>query len=99
MAIPGNYFDAETGEALRPVYKFQDAMGIWHEKEVALCTWSELHDGYINIWNYQMSLCVQSDNYVKNEVTWLDMLKIMCYVWTASSLLIAIIILIAMFVK
>lgn len=99
MTIPGNFVDVETGEALRPVYKWQDAMGVWHEKEITYCTWSELHDGYINIWNYQMSLCVQSDDYVKNEITFVDMLKIMCYVWTASSLLIAIIILVAILVQ
>jgi len=95
--IPGNFVDNETGEQLKPMYKWQDAMGFWHQKELAECSWSELYNFGVGLWNLQMSGLLQE---VKvNSVTWLDMLRIMSYVWTFSSLLVAILILVAMFVK
>jgi len=51
MVIPGNYKDIETGETLTPVYKFQDAMGIWHEKELYKCTQLELWNYSTLLWN------------------------------------------------
>ena len=54
--IPGNFVDESTGEQLRPVYKWQDAMGAWYEKELGECSWQELHNYGIDIWNVLMSL-------------------------------------------
>lgn len=97
--IPGNFFDAETGEALRPVYKWRDAMGYRQEKELAMCTWSELFNFGVGLWNVQMSDLVQSENVLANKITILDMLKIFSYLFTSSTLLISTIILIAMFIQ
>jgi len=51
MVIPGNFIDIETGESLSPVYKFQDALGIWHEKPLHKCTQLELWNYGTQIWN------------------------------------------------
>lgn len=51
MVIPGNFIDAETGESLSPAYKFQDAMGVWHEKPLHKCTHLELWNYGTQIWN------------------------------------------------
>jgi len=95
--IPGNFVDSETGEQLKPVYKWQDAMGFWHQKELAECSWSELYNFGVGLWNLQMYGLMQEVSV--NKITLLDMVKIMCYVWTASSLPIAILILVVMFVQ
>ena len=95
--VPGNFVDSETGEQLKPVYKWQDSMGYWYQKELAECSWSELYNFGVGLWNLQMSELTQEIKV--NNITWFDMLRIMCYVWTASSLLIAILILAAMFIQ
>lgn len=51
MVIPGNFVDTGTGETLSPVYKFQDALGIWHEKPLHKCTQLELWNYGTQIWN------------------------------------------------
>lgn len=54
MVIPGNFIDIETGESLSPAYKFQDAMGIWHEKPLHKCTQLELWNYSTTLWNVSM---------------------------------------------
>lgn len=54
MVIPGNFIDIETGEALVPVYRFQDAMQIWHEKPLHKCTQLELWNFSTMLWNVSM---------------------------------------------
>ena len=54
MVIPGNFVDIETGESLSPAYKFQDAMGIWHEKPLHKCTHLELWNYSTTLWNVSM---------------------------------------------
>lgn len=51
VVIPLNLKDSETGETLVPVYKFQDAMSIWHEKELIFCTFFELYNWAVLCWN------------------------------------------------
>lgn len=92
--VPGNFVD-ENGEQLRPMYKWQDAMGYWHEKELAKCTWSELYVYGIGLWNLQMSNMV-SVHEVK-KITLFDMLKMSLMIVGASTLLASILILVAMF--
>lgn len=87
--IPGNFVDKKTGETLKPVYRFQDALGIWHEKDLALCTWSELHDFCIALWNAWMSEKTGS-----KSVGFVDMLKIVLMVTGATTFLVAAIIII-----
>lgn len=96
--IPGNFVDSETGEALRPVYKWQDAMGVWHQKDIALCSWGELRSAYVNLWNYHMQACMEPEVEVK-KLGFVDMLKIFSYTYSVISLIIAVIILVAMFVE
>lgn len=54
MVIPGNFIDIGTGESLSPAYKFQDAMGIWHEKPLHKCTQLELWNYSTMLWNVSM---------------------------------------------
>jgi hypothetical protein len=54
MVIPGNFKDIKTGETLTPVYKFQDAMQVWHEKPLHKCTQLELWNYAIQVWNIGM---------------------------------------------
>lgn len=54
MVIPGNFIDIETGEYLSPVYRFQDAMQIWHEKPLHKCTHLELWNYSTTLWNVAM---------------------------------------------
>lgn len=54
MVIPGNFRDIGTGETLAPVYRFQDAMQIWHEKPLHKCTHLELWDYSTTLWNVAM---------------------------------------------
>lgn len=89
--IPGNFIDSETGEALKPVYKWQDAIGIWHQKELASCTWSELYNFGVNIWNLQMAGLVCEEVEVEN-VGKIDKTKILS-VWLNVLLLSVLIIL------
>lgn len=51
VVIPLNLKDVETGETLAPVYKFQDAMSVWHEKELLYCSFFELYNWAILCWN------------------------------------------------
>lgn len=97
MTIPGNFFDAKTGEALRPVFKWQDAMGVWHQKELAHCTWSELYDNNVGLWNELMTSKVSVHQ--AKQITLLDMLKMALMAVGAATLLVSILILVAMFVQ
>jgi hypothetical protein len=54
MVIPGNFRDIETGETLAPVYRFQDAMQIWHEKPLHKCSQLELWNFSTMLWNVAM---------------------------------------------
>lgn len=98
MKIPGNFIDSETGEALRPVYRFQDSVGIWHEKELWQCSLLELETFCVLLWNSWMQerLVIVPK---QKKFGLLDVLKIFSFVFTGSVLLIALIILIAMFVQ
>ena len=51
VVIPLNLKDEKTGDTLVPVYKFQDSMGIWHEKELLYTTFFELYNWGILCWN------------------------------------------------
>lgn len=98
MKIPGNFVDGDTGEALRPVYRFQDAVGIWHEKELHQCSLLELEQFCVMLWNSWMEERLQPETVVQ-KITVLDMFKIFSYLFTSSVLLIAVLVLIAMFVQ
>lgn len=67
MVIPGNFIDNETGESLSPAYKFQDAMGIWHEKPLHKCTHLELWNYGTQIWNALLTQEIELQN-VRREV-------------------------------
>ena len=54
MVIPGNFIDIETGESFSPAYKFQDAMGIWHENPLHTCSHLELWNFSTMLWNVAM---------------------------------------------
>ena len=54
--IPVKFVDKKTGELLTPVFKFEDAMGVWHEKKLSDCTWGELYNYSVAIWNVAMYL-------------------------------------------
>ena len=54
--IPLKFVDKKTGELLTPVFKFEDAMGVWHEKKLSDCTWGELYNYSVAIWNVAMYL-------------------------------------------
>lgn len=62
MVIPGNFRDIETGETLAPVYKFQDAMGIWHEKPLHKCSQLELWNYSTTLWNVAMNHEIELQN-------------------------------------
>lgn len=62
MVIPGNFIDVETGESLSPVYKFQDAMNVWHEKPLHRCTHLELWDYGTQIWNVLLTQEIELQN-------------------------------------
>lgn len=62
MIIPGNFIDIETGESLTPVYKFQDAIGVWHEKPLHRCTQLELWNYGTQIWNASMMQEIELQN-------------------------------------
>lgn len=74
--VPGNFIDSETGETLRPLYKEKDAMGFWHQKELAYCSWSELYNFGVGIWNVQMSELVTKEEEISN-VGAIDKVKIL----------------------
>lgn len=54
--IPLNFVDKKTGQVLKPVLKFQDALGVWHEKPLADCNWQELYNYATAVWNVAMFL-------------------------------------------
>lgn len=62
MVIPGNFLDAETGDTLSPVYKFQDAIGVWHEKPLHRCTHLELWNYGTQIWNALLAQEIELQN-------------------------------------
>ena len=62
MVIPGNFVDVETGDSLSPVYKFQDAMNVWHEKPLHKCTQLELWNYGTQIWNASMTQEIELQN-------------------------------------
>ncbi len=97
--IPGNFVDIETGETLSPVYKWQDSMGFWCEKPIALCTWGELRTAYINLWNFHMSQLEvkEVEKVAAKSLTLFDMITIFCYIFTAISIMSALIVFAVMY--
>lgn len=98
MKIPGNFVDSDTGEALRPVYRFQDAVGIWHEKELWQCSLLELETFCVLLWNSWMEERLMPVPKSK-KLGILDVLKVLLMTVGASTILISILILIVMFVQ
>lgn len=69
MVIPGNFRDTETGDTLTPAYKFQDAMGVWHEKPLHKCTELELWNYGTQIWNVCLMQEIELQN-ARKKASW-----------------------------
>ncbi len=49
--LPANLRDKKNGDYVYPAYKWQDALGVWHEKALDECTRAELAEFSIKCFN------------------------------------------------